>query len=125
MHGMDIIMLLLILIILNVIVVALILLVIGSLDNASKFQIPYDEYKINQDELADEDNAKVSPWDYYTSLKHKSWDELSEYEKRRMVLAAHIILDECVTLFTLSELEEFLQGHLPEIPKFYPDGDGV
>lgn len=67
----------------------------------------------------------MSPWDYYTSLRHKSWKELSEYEKRRMVLAVHLILDDCGTLSTLSELEEFLQVHLPDIPEPYPGGDGV
>ena len=68
---------------------------------------------------------EVSPWDYYISLRHKSWNELSEYEKKRIVLAAHLILDECGTYSTLSELEEFLQIHLPEIPNPWPGGDGV
>lgn len=113
-------MLLLILLILNVIIVAFMLLIAGSLDNASKFQIP-DYVHINtQTELADDD-----PWDYYTSLRHKSWDELSEYEKERIVVAAHLILDDCGTISTLSELKEFLQIHLPEVPKPYPGGDGL
>lgn len=42
-----------------------------------------------------------------------------------MVLAAHLILDDCGTLSTLSELEEFLQLHLPELPNPYPGGDGA
>lgn len=67
----------------------------------------------------------MSPWDYYISLRHKSWKELSEYEKRRMVLAAHLILDDCGTLSTLSELEDFLKSHLPEIPESWSGGDGV
>lgn len=71
------------------------------------------------------DSNKISPWDYYKSLRHKSWDELSEYEKDRMVLAAHLILDECGTLSTLSELEGFLKNHLPEVPDPWPGGDGV
>lgn len=66
----------------------------------------------------------ISPWDYYISLRHKSWNELSEYEKRRMVLAAHLILDDCGTLSRLSELEAFLKIHLPETPN-HLGGDGV
>lgn len=76
------------------------------MDSAPKFQIPT--------ELADKESIKVSPWDYYTSLRYKSWNELSEYEKGRMVLAAYLILEECRTPSTLSEIEEFLKSHLPE-----------
>lgn len=97
----------------------------ASLDGVPKFQIPNFEYKINQTELTNEDSTNMSPWDYYTSLRHKSWDELSGYEKERIVLAANLILEECGTHSTLSELKEFLQTHLPEIPKPYPGGDGV
>lgn len=64
----------------------------------------------------------MSPWDYYISLRHRSWNELSEYEKKRMVLAAHLILDDCGILSTLSELEVFLKIHLPEtLPSFSGD----
>ena len=53
------------------------------------------------------------------------WYEPSEYGKGRIVLAAHIIVNESGRSSTLSELKEFLQTHLPEIPKPYPGGDGV
>lgn len=84
------------------------------MDYAPKFQIP--NYDVS---------THMSPWDYYTSLKHKHWNELSEYEKERIVLAANLILEECGTHSTLSELKEFLQTHLPEIPKPYPEGDSI
>lgn len=64
----------------------------------------------------------ISPWDYYLSLRHKSWTELSEYEKEKMVLAAHLILDDCGTISAFSELEAFLKIHLREISSF---GEGV
>lgn len=113
------------LIILNFLIVGALLFIFRGLDNAPKFQIPTYEHINNPTELADKECIKMSPWVYYTSLRHKSWNELSEYEKGRMVLAAHLILEEYRIPSTLSELEEFLQIHLPEKPKPYPDGEGV
>ena len=83
------------------------------MDSTPKFQIPNDDVCTH-----------MSPWDYYNSLRHKSWNELSEYEKERIVLAANLILDECGTHSTLSELKEFLQIHLPDtsIPCAAEDG---
>lgn len=106
-------------------IVGALLFIFRGLDNAPKFQIPDDERVKTQSEIANDNTAKMSPWDYYTSLRHKSWNELSEHQKERMVLAAHIILDECGTLSTLSELEGFLKNHLPEVPDPWPGGDGV
>lgn len=113
------------LIILNILIFGVILFIVRNLNNAPKLQIPDDERVNNPIELADEESTKMSPWDYYISLRHKSWEELSEYEKERMVLAAHLILDDCGTLSTLSELEVFLKIHLPEITEPEFDGDGV
>lgn len=113
------------LIILNILIVGTLLFIVSNLDNAPKLQIPTDEHINNPTELADEESTKMSPWDYYISLRHKSWKELSEYEKRRIVLAAHLILDDCGTLSTLSELEVFLKIHLPEMPESWSGGDGV
>lgn len=61
----------------------------------------------------------MSPWDYYLSLRNNSWNELSAYEQKRIVLAAYLILDDIGTLTTESEVKEFLQSHLPEHPKFW------
>lgn len=113
------------LIILNILIVGALLFIFRGLDSAPKFQIPDEERVNNPIELADEESTKMSPWDYYISLRDKSWEELSEYEKRRMVLAAHLILDDCGTLSTLSELEVFLKIHLPEIPPSFPGDNGV
>lgn len=113
------------LIILNILIFGVILFIVRNLNNAPKLQIPDDERVNNPIELADEESTKMSPWDYYISLRHKSWEELSEYEKRRMVLAAHLILDDCGTLSTLSELEVFLKIHLPEIPSSFSNDDGI
>lgn len=98
----------------NILIILFMIYVVGCSDSVPKFQIPNDEVSIN-----------MSPWDYYISLKHKSWNELTEYEKERMVLAAHLILDDCGTLSTLEELKEFLQIYLPDRPEPYPGGDGV
>lgn len=84
------------------------------MDSAPKFQIPIYDVSTN-----------ISPWDYYNSLRHKSWNELSEYEKDKIVLAAHIILDKGGVLSTLSELKEFLQIYLPDISISYPGEDDV
>lgn len=65
-----------------------IIFTVMCLDGAPKFQIPNFENK-------DEERAKISPCDYYTSLIHKSWNEVSKYEKQRMAFAGHLILDEC------------------------------
>lgn len=113
------------LVILNILIFGALLFIFRCLDSAPKFQIPDDERVNNPTELADEESTKMSPWDYYISLRHKSWKELSEYEKRRMVLATHLILDEIGTFSILSEVEEFLKYHLPEIPESWSDGDGV
>ena len=67
----------------------------------------------------------MTPWDYYISLRHKSWSQLSAYEKERMVLAAHMILDDIGTFSILSEVEEFLKIHLPEITELWPAGEGI
>lgn len=67
---------------------------------------------------------EISPWDYYLSLRHKPWNELSAYEQNRIVLAAYLILDECGTVTTESEVEEFLRLHLPEQPNIW-DGETV
>lgn len=116
---------LLVIILLVIIPLGFVWAAVINLDNASTFQTPFYDHINNPAELADEDSPKMSPCDYYISLRHKSWNELSEYEKGRMVLAAHIILDKCGTLSTLSELEKFLQTHLPDIPKPYPGGYSV
>lgn len=60
------------------------------------------------------ETVEMSPWDYYISLKYKRWDELSAYEQKRIVLAAYLILCDIGILATKSEVEEFLQSHLPE-----------
>lgn len=106
-------------------IVGALLFIFRGLDNAPKFQIPDYERVKTQSEIANDNTAKMSPWDYYTSLRHKSWNELSIHQKERMVLAAHIILDECGTLSTLSELGEFKKNHLPEVPDPWPGNDGV
>lgn len=68
----------------------------------------------------------ISPWDYYLSLRHKSWNELSEYEKEKMVLAAYLILDDCGIFSAFSELEAFLKIHLPEMSSYpYHFEEGV
>lgn len=113
------------LIILNILIVGALLFIFRGLDSAPKFQIPTDEHINNPTELADKESIKMSPWDYYTSLRHKSWNELSEYEKGRMVLVAHLILDEIGTFSILSEVEEFLKHQLPENPESWSVGDGV
>ncbi len=109
----------------NIIIILSIIYVVGCSDYSPKFQISDNEYKINRTKLTDEENSNMSPYDYYTSLRHKSWDGLSEYEKERMILAAHLILDDCGTVSTLSEIETFLTNRLPDNPKSYPGGDGV
>ena len=99
----------------NIIVILFLIYVVGpSMDSAPKFQIPIYDVSTN-----------ISPWDYYNSLRHKSWNELSEYEKDKIVLAAHIILDKGGVLSTLSELKEFLQIYLPDISISYPGEDDV
>lgn len=55
-----------------------------------------------------------SYWNYYIGLRHKHWSELSEQDKERIVLAAHLILNDIGILSTLSEVKEFLKNHLPE-----------
>ena len=113
------------LVMLNILIVGALLFIFRCLDSAPKFQIPKVERVNNPTELADEESTKMSPWDYYISLRHRSWKELSEYEKRRMVLAAHLILDEIGTFSILSEVEEFLKIHLPEITESWPGRDGI
>lgn len=110
---------------LNIIIILSIIYVVGCSDTSPKFQIPDNEHIINHTKLTDEERPNMSPWDYYTSMSHKSWDELSEYEKERMILAAHLILDDCGIDSTLSETETFLTNRLPDNPKSYPGGDGV
>lgn len=66
---------------LNIIVILIILYVVGCSDSSPKFQIPNNEHLNNPTGLADVESPKISPWEYYSSLKHKSWNELSEYEK--------------------------------------------
>ena len=94
--------------------ISVIIFIIGCSNSAATFQIPCDAPQTNPNDLAADDRPKMSPWDYYISLKHKSWDELSEYEKNRMIIAAHLILDDCGTNSTYSEIEEFLKINLPE-----------
>lgn len=51
----------------NILIILFIIYVVGCSDSVPKFQIPNDEVSIN-----------MPPWDYYISLKHKSWNELTE-----------------------------------------------
>lgn len=67
----------------------------------------------------------MAPWYYYISLRHKSWSQHSAYEKERMVLAAHMILDDIGTFSILSEVEEFLKINLPEITESWAGRDGI
>ena len=92
---------------------------------ALKEQLPITDPHVGLKYSSSYDAHKLSPWDYYYSLRHKSWNELSEYEKERMIFAVHLILDECGTLSNLSETEAFLKIHLPETPNPYPGGDRV
>lgn len=63
-----------------------------------------------------------SYWDYYMRLRNRHWSELSEYEQERIVLAAHLILDDTGILSTLLEVKEFLKFHLPEQVNLLCDG---
>lgn len=67
----------------------------------------------------------MSPWDYYIAMRHKSWNELTEYEQERITLAAYLICQEIGTSTTIFEVENFLRIHLPEIPQFPPPRGGV
>lgn len=57
--------------------------------------------------------TEASAWDYWETHKSKSWSELSDEEKEKMVIANLIIADDVGAIVTKEQLIKMLEEQLP------------
>lgn len=59
--------------------------------------------------------TEANAWDYWERIKSKRWDELTEEEQEKMIVANFIIADDVGAVVTEEQLVKMLDEQLPII----------
>lgn len=95
------------LIILGLIILGLIILALALIG-----LIGFGMYAVSSG-IANKNETEKSAWDYWETMKNKRWAELSEEEKRQMIIANMIIADDIGMVVTERQIEKMLEDQLP------------
>lgn len=97
-------------IILGIIIIAVVflLIVIRVIYRIGPYDIP-----CIANSIAYKNETEASAWEYWETHKTKSWAELSEEEKERIVIANLIIANDIGMVVTKEQLEKMLEDQMP------------